>query len=150
MALKIGQKAPDFSLPSTSGSPFRLEETAKNKPCILYFYPKDFTSNCTKESCEFRDHFEEFRGLNIDVYGISFDDIPTHLKFKKVYNLPFELLADEDASIAQLYGVTIPFTKMMRRTTYFLDDQHIVRAVYTKMLSSKEHVRRMMLAIKPE
>lgn len=149
MALKIGQKGPNFSLLSTSGETFKLNETLKGKPCILYFYPKDFTPTCTKESCEFRDNFEGFKNAKVDVLGISFDSVKTHLDFKKAYNLPFELLADEDGKVADLYKATIPFLKISRRISYFLDENHIVRAVYENMFASSEHVEKMMENIKP-
>jgi thioredoxin-dependent peroxiredoxin len=83
MALKIGQKAPDFTLPCTSGEKFILSIHAAEKPCVIYFYPKDFTKVCTAEACDFRDQFSAFRDLDVPVVGISRDTITTHLKFKK-------------------------------------------------------------------
>ncbi len=79
----------------------------KGKPCILYFYPRDFTPGCTREACGFRDQFAEFRGLDIDVTGISRDSVATHLKFKETHRLPFELLADEQGEVATLYKAAI-------------------------------------------
>ena len=88
MALIIGEQAPDFTLASTIGTLMTLSKDLANRPCLLYFYPKDFTPGCNAEACEFRDHFEEFKNVNIPVYGISTDSITTHLKFKKKYQLP--------------------------------------------------------------
>ena len=98
MALKNGDKAPDFTLPGTSGENFEL---SGNLPCIIYFYPKDFTRGCTEQACSFRDGFTQLRDLNINVYGISRDAIHTHLKFQKKLNLPFELLSDTQGKYAK-------------------------------------------------
>lgn len=94
MTLKKGQKARDFSLPSTSGEKFNLYQSTAGRPCVIYFYPKDFTKVCTAEACDFRDQFSAFRELDVPVIGISRDNITTHLKFKEEYKLLFELLSD--------------------------------------------------------
>lgn len=90
MALQVGAKAPGFELKSTSDEILRLED---NVPCIIYFYPKDFTPGCTEEACSFRDGFSELRNLDIDVYGISRDSISSHKKFRDEHKLPFHLLS---------------------------------------------------------
>lgn len=148
MSLPEKSMAPDFALDSTSGSPFSLSKTAAGKPVILYFYPKDFTSVCTKEACEFRDSFDFFRGLNVDVYGISRDDIPTHHRFKEAYNLPFDLLADEDGQVADLYKATIPVIRLTKRVTYLLDAGHRIAAVYTNLFGAKKHISEMITRVK--
>ncbi len=148
MPLSLQQQAPDFALPSTAGDVFRLSETFRNKPCILYFYPKDFTPGCTKEACEFRDQFAEFRGLNIDIVGISRDSVATHLRFKDTYRLPFELLADEKGEVASLYQANILFLPLTRRVTYLLDRTHCVAAVYEDMFGAQKHIAAMIEAVK--
>ncbi len=148
MPLSLQQQAPDFALPSTAGTRFRLSETMKNKPCILYFYPKDFTPSCTKEACEFRDEFAQFRGLNIHVIGISRDSIETHLRFKETYKLPFELLSDEKGEVATLYKANILFLPLTRRITYMLDRNHRVAAVYEDMFAAHKHIAAMAQATK--
>lgn len=148
MALKENTPAPDFSLPSTSGSSFRLSKEAAGRPLILYFYPKDFTAGCTKEACEFRDTFEHFRGLDIDIYGISRDDIPTHHAFKKAHNLPFELLADEEGKVANLYGASIPLINFTRRITYLLDKDHKIAGVYQNLFGARKHIQEMIRKVK--
>jgi hypothetical protein len=90
MPLPVGTKAPDFTLGSTSGKDFSLHRDMKNKPCILYFYPKDFSVGCTNEACSFRDTFEVFKELNITIIGISRDSLESHAKFKKTLALPFD------------------------------------------------------------
>ena len=118
MALKKGSKAPDFVLDSTSGEKFRL---SKNLPCIIYFYPKDFTPGCTEEACSFRDGFSELKGLEMPVYGISRDSISTHNKFKKEHNLPFDLLTDKSGEVCKQYDALVPLIKVPKRITFFLE-----------------------------
>lgn len=148
MALKEKTPAPDFSLASTSGTPFTLSKTAANKPLILYFYPKDFTSGCTKEACEFRDSFAFFRELDIDIYGISRDTVETHHEFKKAHKLPFELLADEDGKVADLYKASVPLINFTRRITYLLDANHRVAAVYSNLFGATKHIHDMIAQVK--
>ena len=147
MALTIGTTAPDFTLPSTSDSPLTLSDELKDKACILYFYPKDFTPGCNVEACEFRDHFEAFKDLDIPVYGISKDSITTHLKFQKKYQLPFELLTDEDGSVSKLYDALIPVINLPRRVTYLLDDKHVIRAVHKEQFGARNHIKAMLKEI---
>jgi thioredoxin-dependent peroxiredoxin len=137
MALSIKQAAPDFTLPSTSGESFTLSVQMADKACILYFYPKDFTSVCTAEACEFRDEFADFKGLDVEIIGISRDDIATHKKFKGQHKLPFDLLSDEKGEVCKLYDALVPILKIPKRITYLLDNQHIVRAVYDNMFDAQ-------------
>lgn len=103
--LKIGQKAPDFNLPASTGQNISLKEFKGKKSVILYFYPKDDTPGCTKESCGFRDLFKKFKEKDGVVLGISLDPLESHEKFINKYNLPFPLLSDENAKISKAYGV---------------------------------------------
>ena len=144
MALKVGDQAPDFTLPSTSGSPFTLSKNFAGKPLILYFYPKDFTTVCTEEACQFRDAFEEFRDLDFDIIGISKDTVETHLKFKEKHDLPFELLADVQGQVAKQYKAVVPVVGMLRRVTYLLDSNHRVRGVYENMFNARKHLEAMI------
>ncbi len=148
-SLKVGQKAPNFTLPSTSGKNFTLDVDMAGRPCVLYFYFKDFSPGCTNEACGFRDTFDVFEDLSIPVLGISRDSMESHLKFKKMLQLPFDLLADENVAVSKLYD-TIPllmpfFTK---RTTYLLDRSHNIVAVYENILSSKHHIKSMVDKVK--
>ncbi len=152
MALKINDKAPDFSLPSSEGGVFTLSKNMANKPCVLYFYPQNFTKTCTAEACEFRNHFEEFRNLGVSVVGVSQDSVESHLKFKKAYNLPFELLADEKGEILAKYDSNIfaigGLLGLSKRVTYLLDSKHQILAVYEGMFEAKEHVISMLNSLK--
>ncbi|WP_194974555.1 peroxiredoxin [Aquiflexum lacus] len=150
MALKVGKKAPDFTLPSTSGKKFTLSQDCKGKACIIYFYPKDFTKVCTAEACDFRDQFGAFRNLDVPVIGISRDDIQTHIKFQKEYNLPFDLLSDEKGNVCNAYDALIPLIRVPKRITYFLDREHVVRAVFSDIFASKAHVDEMIKRLQLE
>ena len=143
MPLKKHQDAPDFTLKSTSGNDLNLNEL-KGEPLILFFYPKNFTTVCTKEVCEFRDAFSEFKGLNIKVFGISQDTISSHEKFKKENQLPFDLLSDPNGKVAKKYKATIPVIGMNRRVTYLLDKDHKISAVFENMFSADKHVEAMI------
>lgn len=148
MALTTGIKAPDFTLPSTTGKRFTLSQHMKGKACILYFYPKDFTPGCTKEACDFRDAFSFFRNMDIDILGISADTVSSHLKFKDKYELPFELLADVNRKVATSYQATLPFIGTVRRITYLLDKEHKIAAVYENLFGAEKHVQEMIEAVK--
>lgn len=103
--LKVGDPAPDFRLPSTEGREVSLKEFQGKKNVVLYFYPKDDTPGCTKESCSFRDEKLKFDKKDAVILGVSFDDLKSHAKFVEKYKLPFTLLSDEDKKVATAYGV---------------------------------------------
>lgn len=148
MAIKIGNLAPNIKLPSTSGSIFDLSVDKKDKPVIIYFYPRDFTSGCTAEACEFRDMFSYFKEIDMEVIGISRDSIETHLKFKTQHQLPFELLADVDGKTAQAYGALISFVKLTKRVTYLLNKQHRIVGVFEDMFGATKHIDEIIKKIK--
>ncbi len=145
MPLPIGQKAPDFTLPSTSGRNFTLYRDMLQKPCVLYFYPKDFSVGCTNEACSFRDTFEVFNELNIRIIGVSRDSLESHIKFKKTLGLPFDLLADVEGKVCTAYQTQLLFVpSFTKRTTYLLDKNQMILAVYENIFSSKKHIKLMV------
>ena len=150
MALKVGDKAPDFTLPSTSGKSFALHMDASNKPLILYFYPKDFTAGCTKDSGRCRDKREDLKDFDIDVYGISTDSIETHHKFREKYELPFDLLSDIDGYVSKKYQARLPILNVSKRITYLLDKDHRVAAVYSNLFGAEKHIHEMISQLKAE
>lgn len=100
---QVGSMAPDFELPADDGEKVRLSDY-RGQRVILYFYPEDMTSGCTRQACGFRDHYPEITEKNAVVLGISPDNVSRHVQFKTKYDLPFRLLADEDHKVAELYG----------------------------------------------
>lgn len=147
MPLSIRQKAPEFSLSNTTGGKFSLSKDAKNSPLIIFFYPKDFTKECTKEVCGFRDNFSFFKKVNIDVVGISTDSVKKHIEFKEQHQLPFELLSDVTGKVSKAYKAKLPFINMSKRITYLLDENHKIVAIHEGLLDGESHIKKMTDAI---
>lgn len=147
MALKVGQKAPHFELKSSSNEKISLKE---NTPCIVYFYPKDFTPGCTEEACSFRDNHQVFSGLDIKVFGISRDSVNTHKKFKAEHNLPFELLSDASGEVCKAYDALMPIVRIPKRITYLIDKNGVIRASYSDMFGARNHIKSMIDQLKSE
>lgn len=143
MNLNKGNKAPTFIVPSTSGKDFNLEDR-RGKLTILYFYPKDFTYGCTKEACSFRDEFESFRELDIEVFGINKDKISTHDKFRKELNLPFHLLTDANAKVAKKYNAVLPIIGMIKRITYLIDEDLKILGKFDSLTGFDKHVKKIL------
>jgi peroxiredoxin Q/BCP len=101
--LKVGDKAPVFSLKDTNGKTVKLSDF-KGKKVVLYFYPRDMTPGCTKEACGFRDDYAVLRKRGVEVVGVSADNQTSHQKFTEAYSLPFTLLSDADHSVMDAYG----------------------------------------------
>ncbi|WP_227396965.1 thioredoxin-dependent thiol peroxidase [Jeotgalibacillus aurantiacus] len=103
--MKIGEKAPDFTLQTQDGESVSLSDFLGKKQVVLYFYPKDMTPGCTTQACDFRDHHESFADLDAVILGVSPDPQDKHKKFVDKHDLPFSLLVDEDHKVAEQYGV---------------------------------------------
>jgi thioredoxin-dependent peroxiredoxin len=138
MALKVGDKAPDFTLPTDGGGEVSLKKL-KGKNVVLYFYPRDDTPGCTKEACQFRDTFPQFGASGAVVIGVSKDSVASHEKFKKKYELPFMLGSDKELSAATAYGVWGEKTFMgrkfmgMKRATFVIDGKGLIRAIWPQV-----------------
>jgi thioredoxin-dependent peroxiredoxin len=138
MPPQIGRPAPAFSLPSTTGVPIALKDL-KGQKVVLYFYPKDNTSGCTKEACAFRDAHPDYSQASAVVLGISPDALQSHANFRHKYQLPFTLLADEDHAVAAKYGVwkekSMYGRKYMgiERTTFVIDSVGKIARIFPKV-----------------
>jgi thioredoxin-dependent peroxiredoxin len=140
MAIKVGDKAPDFTLNSEKGTPVSLKDYIGKKNVVLYFYPKDDTPGCTAEACAFRDTYEVFTDAGAEVIGVSADTSQSHQQFAHKYQLPFTLLSDTENKVRQLYGVPATLFVLPGRVTYVIDKQGIVRHIFDSMLNFKAHV----------
>jgi peroxiredoxin Q/BCP len=130
---KIGDKAPDFSVAASDGTNVHLKDYVGKGNIVLYFYPKDDTTGCTKQACGIRDSFDEFKGLNAIVFGVSFDSVDSHKQFIEKYKLPFVLLADTDKKVAKAYGVADDSSPVASRVTFVIDKQGKIAHVNPKV-----------------
>ncbi len=151
MKLKVGETAPHFSLPSSSGETVKLN-AFKGQKVVIFFYPKDDTPGCTIEACEFRDRSDEISAQGTKILGISPDNQESHDKFISKFNLNFELLADEDNTVATDYGawgeknmygkVTIG----MKRMTFLVDEEGNIEKIWGKV-TPEGHAQQIIDAI---
>lgn len=138
MALKPGDSAPNFSLPTSDGDVVSLSDL-RGKWVVLYFYPRDNTPGCIKEACGFRDAYSEFQARDVVVLGVSMDDAKSHTKFSTKYNLPFPLLSDDGGQVAtayESYGLKKfmgkEFMGIIRRT-FVIDPSGNIAKIYPKV-----------------
>ncbi len=146
--LKVGDKAPDWSLPATTGGDISLNGLLKKKAVVLYFYPKDGTPGCTKEACSFRDNFKSIQDLNAEVIGISADSVDSHNKFRNSNNLPFTLVSDTTGDVRKSYGVPSTFGRFPARVTFIIDQEGIVRHVFNSLMCEEQHVTEAIKTLK--
>lgn len=138
MSLDVGDKAPDFSMPTSGGGDVSLQALA-GTPFVIYFYPKDDTPGCTKEACGFRDALPDFSKLNVDVIGVSKDTVAKHDKFAAKYDLNFRLASDEDGAVCEAFDVwkekrMYGRTYMgIERSTFLVDGDGVIRQAWRKV-----------------
>lgn len=135
--LEVGQKAPDFKLQNQDGKWVSLSQFL-GKKVIIYFYPKNHTPGCTRQACAFRDAYDGFKNLDVEVIGISKDQTSSHVKFIEDYQLPFLLLSDPHLEAITAYQVWVDknnygkITKGVKRSTYIIDEQGLIEKVFEK------------------
>ena len=136
--LELRSNAPDFTLNDKDGKQVSLSDFL-GKKVVLYFYPKDNTPGCTRQACAFAGAYEEFRGKNVEVIGISKDSVASHVKFAEKYNLPFVLLSDPELQAIQAYGVWQEkklYGKVSMgvvRTTFIIDEEGKIEKIMPKV-----------------
>ena len=151
MSVQIGDKAPDFTLPTDGNGTVTLSKL-RGKPVVLYFYPKDDTSGCTAEACGFRDSFPDYGKTGATVIGMSRDSVASHDKFKKKYQLPFTLASDSEGKVTEAYGVWVEKSMYGRkymgidRSTYLIDKDGVVRGAWRKV-KVPGHVTEVLKAV---
>ncbi|HEY6310229.1 MAG TPA: peroxiredoxin [Streptosporangiaceae bacterium] len=138
--VQVGDKAPDFTLPSQSGEQVRLYDRLGERVVVLYFYPKDDTRGCTAEACAFRDSHEVFTDAGAEVIGVSSDSSDRHAAFAGRHNLPFTLLSDRGGRVRKNYGVPAVLGVVPGRVTYVIDREGTVRHVFNSMTNIGQHV----------
>ena len=148
MAIMGGDAAPDFTLQSQAGESVTLSDFQGQKVVVLYFYPKDDTPGCTTESCTFRDSFQDFQDLGVEVIGISSDSTDSHQKFASKYSLPFTLVSDTDSSVRKAYGVPATLGLLPGRVTYVIDKTGTVRHLFNSQFNPKKHVDEALSVLK--
>ena len=148
MQLEVGDTAPDFTLPDQDGEKQKLHKY-KGKWVFLYFYPRDFTPGCTKEACEIRDNFDQFKKHGVVVLGVSTDSVDSHKKFEQKHRLPFTLLSDKDKKVVRKYGVWVKksmFGKTyegVKRTSFLIDPRGKIAKIY-KNVKPESHAPQVL------
>ncbi len=140
--LEVGTKAPDFELPDQNGAVHSLSQY-KGTKVILYFYPKDMTSGCTKQACGFAELYPQFREKGAVVLGVSKDSVASHKKFEEKYGLPFTLLSDTEKEVLQKYDVWKEKNNYGKismgvvRTTYLIDEEGTIVKAFGKVKAAE-------------
>ena len=151
-SVSLGKKVPAFSRPGAGGKPWKLAD-ARGKKLVIYFYPRDNTTGCTLEGAAFRDAYAAFRKAGAEVVGVSPDGVASHDKFRDKMSFPFELLADEDTSVCELFGVykekSMYGRKFMgvERSTFLLDGDGVLQREWRKVRVAG-HVDEVLAAVK--
>jgi thioredoxin-dependent peroxiredoxin len=148
LTVKVGDKAPDFTLPSQMGDDLTLSEFLGKKNIVLYFYPKDETLGCTREACTFRDSYEELTNLGAEVLGVSGQSVASHKSFATHYGLPFILLSDVGNKVRELYGVPSSMGLIPGRVTYIIDKKGVVRHIFNSQTQTERHVEEAKTTLK--
>lgn len=145
--VRVGDVAPDFTLPDQRGRLVRLHDLTEKKNVALYFYPKDATPGCTAEARAFRDAYDAFTQADTEVVGISSDSVKSHERFAANERLPFRLLSDKNGAVRELYGVERTLGILPGRVTYVIGKGGIVRHVYSSQLRATQHTREALQAV---
>jgi peroxiredoxin Q/BCP len=148
---KVGERAPDFTLPTDSGT--IALSSLRGKPVVVYFYPKDDTPGCTREACTFNDNLPNFSTLNAEIIGISKDAEASHARFREKYGLKFHLASDADTKVQKAYGVWVEKMNYGRtymgteRSTFLVDKDGVIRAAW-RSVKVDGHVEKVLEAAK--
>ena len=148
MSVKVGDTAPNFTLPSQSGEPISLKDFLGKKSVVLYFYPKDDSPGCTTEACAFRDSYEVFKDAGAEVIGISSDSPDSHRQFAAKHRLPFTLLSDTGNQVRKLYGVPSTLGLLPGRVTYVINQDGVVQYIFNSQLNFKGHVEESLKTLR--
>jgi peroxiredoxin Q/BCP len=148
MSLPIGERAPDFTLPSSRGGEVTLSKLIGQKNVVLFFYPLDDSPGCTVEACAFRDAYEEFVEAGAEVLGISSGELYEHHYFARKHALPMQLLSDARGQVRRLYGVKPTLGILPGRETFIIDKQGMVRHVFRSQLRVRQHIQEALAMLR--
>ena len=137
---RVGDPAPDFTLPTADGKMVSLSDHRGKSNVVLYFYPRDDSPVCSAEACSFRDSYVAFRDAGAEVIGVSSDTAESHGRFAARFHLPFLLLSDADGAVRARYGVPKTLGVFPGRTTYLIDKQGVIRHVFSSQFLFSKHV----------
>lgn len=145
--LKVGDSAPEFQAIAHNGQEVSLAEYRGRSTIVLFFYPKDGTSICTKEACAFRDSYEKFSEAGAVVIGVSSDSNESHRQFAKDHKLSFPLISDADGSLRKRFAVPSNLGFLPGRVTYVIDSQGVIRLIFNAAFASEGHVQQALQAL---
>jgi peroxiredoxin Q/BCP len=143
-----GDPVPDVVLLDENGAEVKLRDLVTDRPLVICFYPKDGTPVCTMEACRFRDAYDDFRGLDARVVGISSDPPDSHRAFSERHGLPFPLLSDPDGAARRAFGTGKTLGILDARVTYVADASGIVRHVFSSQFRPGKHVREALRGLR--
>ncbi len=152
MSITVGEKAPDFNLPTDGGKTISMADL-QGKNVVLYFYPRDDTPGCTREACAFRDNLPNFTAIDGVILGVSKDSGESHDAFKAKFDLPFTLVSDEDGSLCESYGVWVERERDgkksmgVNRSTFLIDKTGVVRKEW-RGVNVDGHAEEVLEAVK--
>lgn len=146
--VKVGDQAPDFTLPNQTGEMVSLHDFVGRQNVVLYFYPKDFTTGCTAEAKTFSVNYDLFRGMGAEVIGVSSDSVESHEGFASECRVSFLLLSDRKGRVRESYGVSSTLGLIPGRVTYIIDKTGVIRHIFSSQLNPKKHVREALDILK--
>jgi peroxiredoxin Q/BCP len=143
----VGDRAPDFTLPTSGGKQVSLSELTARGTVVLFFYPKDDTPGCTAEACSFRDRYDAFAAAGAEVVGVSSDSLDSHERFAGKHRLPMTLLSDVDGQVRKVYGVKSTLGLLPGRATFVIDRRGFVRHLFVSQLRAEKHVHEALRVV---
>ena len=147
-SIQVGDRAPDVTLTSAGGEQMSLAAWRGKQAVVLFFYPRDGTSICTREACGFRDAYEDFAQAGAAVVGVSSDSPESHQAFASRHRLPFLLVSDADGSLRKRFGVPKTWGIFPGRVTYVIDKEGVVRHVFCSQLAADRHVAEALAVVR--
>ncbi len=150
MRLKIGDRAPDFSLQSSTGEGVALSQFLGTKNVVIFFYPMDESPVCSREAEAFKQKYQAFKKLDAEVIGISSQSVESHKEFAQHHGLPFILLSDADGAVRKLYGISASFGLVPGRVTFVVDKEGIIKYVFSSQLQPARHAEEALRALQKQ